>query len=103
MKLKVGQKLWWVPNYGTCYDVEVVSVGRKWAGLNNHVRININTMISGENTSQGCCYLTREEYETKVIIEKEWLRLKNDMGYMPKPVASLKKIQEARKLLGLGE
>ncbi len=73
-KLKVGDKLWWVPNRGEAGEVVVKKVGRKWAtvsrttwGSNMEQRIDFRDPSmpadSGGYSSPGRCWRTKEEYQ----------------------------------------
>jgi hypothetical protein len=75
--MKTGDKLWFVHNdrraYRKGYEVEVLSIGRKWATLSNHERINIETMWADgrQYSSPGRCWPSKAAYvaeiEKKVI------------------------------------
>jgi len=48
-KLIEGQKLWWVPQrnrHAHEKEVTVLKVGRKWAQLDNHERIDLETLVA---------------------------------------------------------
>ena len=89
-KLIEGQKLWWVPNrnrYQNEKEVTVLKVGRKWAQLDNHERIDIETLVaaSGNYSPSGRCYISREEHEQKKALEQAWRKLKEDFQYKSAP------------------
>ena len=82
-KLKVGDRLWFVPNErrgGDPYEVEVRSVGRKWASIappgwhREEYRIDITTLGAdgGKYSSPGRAYRDRAEYEAKQALFKAW-------------------------------
>lgn len=80
--MQVGQKLLYVPNqsYGRQpepYEVQVVSVGRKWAIAKDHgapKKINIDTLAvdGGAYMSPGRCWYSRELWQESVEIKKYW-------------------------------
>lgn len=112
MKLTVGQQLWWVPNHCRHSDkpkfVTVEKVGRKWAQLSSNDRIDVVTLVADGNghgyTSPGSCYLTREEYESKLAKNRAWLKLHTfieSRSYRGAPDSvTLENIEAAGKLLG---
>lgn len=106
-KLIEGQTLWWVPRqtkHSQAKEVTVTKVGRKWAQLDNHHRIDIETLIadSGGYSPPGACYVNREGYEEELAISKAWACLKQDMQYINIPAGvSAADIASARQLLGL--
>lgn len=73
-KLKVGDRLWWVPDRGEAGEVVVKKVGRKWATVGkDDGREWMDNRIDYQNPqmpadgvrwqSHGRCYRTKEEYE----------------------------------------
>lgn len=106
-KLQEGQKLWWVYSQnrrGNPREVTVTKVGRKWAQLNNHYRIDIETLIAdgGGYMSPGCCYVNKDIYDREVVLKKEWNDMKRDIQYQPTPEGvTVADIQAARILLRL--
>lgn len=106
--LFVGQKLWWVPSnrHGSNREVGVTKVGRKWAQLSNHHRIDVQTLVAdaGEFSSPGTCYRDQAEYEAAAALERAWSRLRQDisLAYQRPEQVSLENIEAARSLLGLG-
>lgn len=86
-KLKVGQKLWFVPSYGRRakpYEVEVVKVGRKWAYINGRRRIHIESLVvdGGDYQSPGCCYLSKEEHEYEVLFDRTLEKFKDKVKFL---------------------
>lgn len=78
--LVVGQKLWFVPAYqqdgfGQDREVEVGSVGNKWATLvHQRMRVSLATLTidGGIYSSPGRCHLDRAAYEAKRNLERVW-------------------------------
>lgn len=108
-KLEVGMKLFFVfSRYSTGRnhrEVEVKSVGRKWAQLSNGNRISLDTWVAdgGNYSSPGMCYESRQQYEEKCKVNTEWewfRRLVNSHTSSPKEV-TVEKIKQAVELLGL--
>ena len=90
-KLKVGDKLWFVPNwYGEgSYEVEVRSVGRKWAtvaavasGRRDH-RISLTTLRSDEGSTNppGRAYRDRAVYEAEQAATTAWRTFRSNFPY----------------------
>ena len=110
MKFQLGRKevLWYVPKYrGISREVTVLKVGRKWAGIDlldgdSFHRIDIVTLIvGGKYSSPGQCYLSKEVYETKVLVDKAWDALKKNIPYWASENITLEDILKAKDLLGL--
>lgn len=109
--LIVGQSLFWVPssNRGRSQarNVSVVKVGRKWAVLSNHQRIDVGNLVAdgGAYSSPGRCYLRQEEYEQEVALRVSWQALVRDMrdvhGLNAPAGVSIADIDKARALLRL--
>lgn len=107
-KFFVGQKLWYVKHeYYTSeregYEVIVLSIGRKWVSIGDKMRFDKETMIVDgyEYSSPGRVYMSKDEYQIGVEIEKEWnnfRRLVNSQIRPPKN-ASLEIIAMAVKEL----
>lgn len=106
-KLIEGQKLWWVPRrnrYAQPKEVTVTKVGRKWAQLDNHERIDLKTLVAdaGQYSPSGCCYLSREEYEQAEALAQAWSNLERDLRHARKPDGvTICDIAAVRQLLGL--
>lgn len=103
-KLSVGQTLWWVPGRGTPSEVTVAGVGRKWAQLDNHKRIDVVTLEAdgAGYTSPGRCYRDRSVYEAGVHLAREWADLRKAVSgsYIARPGVTVEQIVQAKKLLG---
>lgn len=107
--LKVGQQLWFVPRGARGKEsakfVTVTKLGRDWAYVSGHYsasRISLTTleMDGGRNYStQGRCYLKREEYENKAAAESALLQIRNGLGAFGRPDIHLSDILQAAKLL----
>lgn len=84
MDLKVGQSVFYVPNhrYGTPAYVKVQKVGRKWATLDNRVRIEIESGVAdgGEYSSPGAAYLSKDDYLSEVRVEKKRRKLSDEIS-----------------------
>jgi len=105
-KLKVGQTLWWVPtNRGSGTEVTVTAVGRKWARLDNHKRIDVETLEAdgAGYAPPGRCHRSRELYEAEALLDSQWgaLRKALDARYRVPKGVTLGQIEQARELLGL--
>lgn len=104
-KLQEGQKLWWVYSSnrrGQPREVTVTKVGRKWAQLDNNCRIDIETLLAdgGDYMSPGCCYLSKDIYDSGVALQKAWSEMKRDIQYASTPEGvTVVDIQAARTLL----
>lgn len=81
--MQVGQKLFYVPkkSYGRQpepYEVEVLSVGRKWATVKHlikgSIKISVDTMAAdgGQYPSPGQCFYSRAAWEDAVEGKKQW-------------------------------
>jgi hypothetical protein len=75
-RLTPGTKLWFVGsrNSRTEREVTVLSVGRKWAKLDNHTRIDIETMWAdgGQYSSPGRAFRSKQEYDANVMLDRLW-------------------------------
>lgn len=104
-ELKVGQKLWWVPNKrwgGPQREVTVEKVGRIWAHLNERNRIDKQTLIAdgGEYSSPGRCYLSKAEYDEYIERVTTWNVFAATVRYKEMPDGvTVADITEAAKLL----
>jgi len=106
--LKVGQKLFFVysdKRRGPAGDVEVTKVGRKWAELSSHYRIDLVTLEAdgAGYMSPGRCYLGREAYEAEVKLSRAWddLRSKVSFQWGPPNGVTAGQIVDALALLNL--
>jgi hypothetical protein len=112
MKLEVGQKLWYYRSYHYKRDevtepveVEVVKVGRKWATLNYHGRISLETLAvdGGEYMSPGRCYLSREAHDAELALNTAWAVFQStvrETHQMPEGL-TVAEIEAAMKILRL--
>jgi hypothetical protein len=103
-KLKVGQKLFLVRNYGPSIEVEIEKVGRKWAQLDNRYRINIETMCvdGGGGNSPGRCYFSEVEYRQKVESDNFWrnfIRKVNQYNWNTPSGITVDDMRDAAKIL----
>ncbi|GBG14593.1 ethanolamine ammonia-lyase [Novimethylophilus kurashikiensis] len=110
LKLTVGQKLWWVPHqlrFNNPREVTVEKVGRVWAYLDNHQRIDVETLRvdAGEGAPRGRVYLSEAEYLRETELRDRWSALKralSDIYVIPEGVTP-EDIAAATKLLRLPE
>lgn len=108
-KLTPGQTLWWVPRnnrYREPFEVTVTKVGRKWIHLDNHHRIDAETLeADGAGYSPpGVCYLSQGAYESETALNQAWRSLQQDLHLLRAPAGiTVEKIREARELLGLSD
>lgn len=101
MALQIGQELWFVHRErrsGAPFATTVTKVGRKWAELACHYRIDLSTLIAdgGNYTSPGRCYLRKEDWEAQVRLETAWdaLRVIVNRNYSPPAGLSQEAIEE---------
>ena len=101
--LEVGQELWYVPSdtRREAKAVIVTKVGRKWATLDNHNRVDMETMdVDGGNySSPGTCYLDRKAYEEQCRANKLFMEFYRKLGYCVKRGVTAEDILQAAKLL----
>lgn len=100
--MKVGNKLWLIPNWvndGTGYEVEVLSVGRKWVRLSK----NLKCEKSGIN-ARGTLYPSQRAREDLCDLSNAWHKLarKFEWGRMPKNV-SMADIRDICEKLGFND
>lgn len=75
--LQVGQTLWFEGahrhNAGLS-EVTVTKVGRKWAQLSNHERIDVQTLYAdgGQYVSPGRCWLSKVECDAEANRQAAW-------------------------------
>lgn len=106
-KLKVGQTLWWVPRNpnSNADEVKVTAVGRKWAQLANHRRIDVVTLEAdgAGYASPGRCYRDRAVYEAEAQLTSQWVALRRSIAdrYVAPDGVTMSQIKQARELLGL--
>lgn len=108
--IEVGQKLWFVPmeKRQAPREVEVLSIGRKWATLSGmHSRLDVATMRM-EPTGYGYgrdgdVYLSEGDYLRARERLIAWAQLRADLDSLSHPPRDVetRHIIEARKVLGL--
>ena len=107
-KLKVGQKLWWVPRYNRTqpqHEVTVTKVGRKWAQLDNHYRISLETFKAdgGGYAPPGTCYPSKAHFDAITELNVAWNHFIGDLRNMRLPDGvTVEDVEAARKLLRMG-
>ena len=108
MKIKAGDKLYYIPTRNGARDgryLTVVKVGRKWAQLDNSerrpLRIDVNTLWAdgGNYSSPGRCYVSKEGYLAEERANYLCRELARRIGYHPNDGVTISDIQEAAKLL----
>lgn len=106
--LKVGQKLWCVPSSnrrGTAMEVTVRKVGNKFFYLDEFrgdYRFYIDGMMHDgrEYMTHWQCYLSKELYEAKAELAREWQSFRADIAQTHNNTyTSLDGIKQARELL----
>lgn len=104
-KLEVGMKLWFQASarYHDSREVTVLSIGRKWAQLDNRLRIDVTTWLAdgGKYNSPGRCYESLEGWENEARLEAEWSSLRrhvSDKWSRPNGV-TIEDMQKAAELL----
>lgn len=88
-KFKIGQKLFRDENLNfqrgeACQSwVTIEKVGRKWLTVDYGERVNIETLEvdGGQYSSPGQCYLTKKEYDEKVVKDKIWEGVRRKCPY----------------------
>jgi hypothetical protein len=109
MDLVKGQKLWLVDYapYRLSEKGEVVGVtkvGKKFAELDNGMRVNVNTMLV-DNKAFGKvsrCYLSKEDHDNEIAIVMEWrLFMRACSNKYHFDGLTVENIQKAYQLLGL--
>lgn len=104
MNLKVGQKLWYVPRQarsGNAYEIEVQSVGRKWAYCSHNTKIDIQSgdEDGGEYSSPDRAWTSKEEWQNHIDLQVAFQSLRNDLKLSPD--LTLSDILKAREILHL--
>lgn len=80
--MHVGQELWFVPSdrrlMDNAYAVTVKKVGRKWAEISNHERIEIDTLIADGKgyLPSGRCWLSKQDWEAEQNRRAAWDELR---------------------------
>lgn len=106
----IGQELWWVPTNGRGRSepssVTVTKLGRRWIGLSNGHKFDIDTMRAdgGQYSSPGRCYLSQAEHEREMALEFAWaeLRAAIENHYRPPPGVTVSQIDNAKRALFKG-
>jgi hypothetical protein len=105
--LKVGQKLWYVPNdsrYESAREYTVKKVGRLFAELadsQRRIRLDNLEVYVPNYSSPGRCYLNQEEYVAEVALGRTWRSFKMRIDghhHAPKGM-TLERIAQAQALL----
>lgn len=85
----------------------IEKVGRRWITIKGGDRFDKGTMLldGGNHSSPGRVYLSEDEYRQQVLRSKAWnnLRYKVDRQFRPIEGVTIEAMQEAARLLGLGE
>ena len=108
-KIKVGQKLWWVPRWRSCPQpcwVEVTKVGRVYATIGfGNIRIRLTNLESVDQESyrdSGCCYVSKEAHKSREKVMQMWCEIRTEMhNGCPDAVVTVEQIEAAMRLLGL--
>lgn len=108
MTYQVGQKLWYVPNRVSAYnqprDVTVEAVGSKWVKCDTLRFDKESGSVDGSrNSSPGCVYASREEYERIVAIQTAWSDFVKSLSAWFVPSGMTAEKIEAAKTLLFGE
>lgn len=104
MTMTVGQKLVFVParKGAKPFEVTVEAVGRRWAYLDRHGRVDVETfeVDGGQYSSPGQCYGTWEEYEVTTERSRVWTAFQRGMPFgRLAPEVTTEEIRAAAKLL----
>jgi hypothetical protein len=105
MTLTVGQVLWFVPSHirDKPEAVTVLKIGRKWAHIGKHGRVNRETLFvdGGTFASPGRCWLSKEAWEAEVRRQEAWQRLRKDIDrqWQAPDGLSLEQIEQAIEIL----
>lgn len=108
MDLKVGKKLYWVPNRGEPSEVEITKIGYKWVTLNypswRPYRISRNDFTADGYgySSPGKCYESKEAFDEMTYRDNIWCdTIKRIHQYRAPSEMTTKEIEDLRKKLGL--
>lgn len=82
----------------------VEKVGNRWLTLSNDYRVDKDTLEvdGGSYSSPGRCWLSQQEYEDAVAVRTAWNSLGEQMRVFQPAGLTLEKIEEARRVLGMG-
>ena len=100
----VGWKLWYVPirRHGEPCEVTVTKIGRKWAELDNHHRLNMETMMVMRGDYHcGDCHASQAEWEAQQERHKIWRVFRDNIDYAPPGDVTTDAIRQAAALLGI--
>lgn len=106
--IKPGRKLWYAcelaPDGG--FEVEVATVGRKWATLvdfDPKCRMDMATgnVFLGDEAWIGRCFWTREAFRDCATLVRKWRRFRKDLPYQVPGGLTLTKFREAVVILGV--
>lgn len=103
----VGQKLFYVGrnNAQSKQEITISGVGKKWLTIDNHLRLDIETLIAdgGDYTPPGAAYLSEQDYLDLLALQGAWLHFKSLLSShrVPEDV-TIEKINQAKAILGLG-
>ncbi|MEX3984120.1 hypothetical protein AB4Y45_34770 [Paraburkholderia sp. EG287A] len=108
-KLEVGQTLLFesspCANQRVRDKVVVTAVGRKWANIEGaHTgRVNVETMEvdGGSFSSQGECFVSKEDWLEKIGRRIVWDSLKSALRTVPPAGVTYAQLLDAAKLLGI--
>ena len=107
-KFKIGQKLFRDKNLNfqrgkACQSwVTINKVGRKWLTVDYGERVNIETLEvdRGQSSSPAQCYLTKKEYDEKVVKDEIWAAVRRKCLYCV-PDISLEDVIIIAKILNV--
>lgn len=110
-KLEVGQVLWFVHSdhrrRGGPRAAKVVKIGRLWATLDIHYRVDIRSLWAdgGRYSSPGRCYVNLEAYEQEQRLTEAWRQFHQDVSRQCRVPAhvTLEDIQAATALIFEGK
>jgi len=107
-KIKVGQKLWWVPrwrSYEPACWVEVTKVGRVYATISfKNIRIRLTNLESVNQDSYrdaGRCYVDKEAHEAREKVMQMWCEIRTEMHKGCPDDVTVEQVEAAGQLLGL--
>lgn len=110
MTLRIGQKLWFVPNgrpWIEAREVTIMRLGRKWLYVDfNHYQIcrrALTVRARKGYDSLGQCWLTKAEYERWLRRHGAWRHFRRQVQdkWGPPESVTLEQIQAASDLLRL--